>query len=166
MITNPILRQSDAKPTLHEKRRFGTRFRETVITNPILTQNGRKRTKKRSFSHYTRERVICCSSVGTTRTIYSSWCRGSLALLVRRRLVRPIRARKSLWECGQGMVASAVGLLALFFLVCLRSSATAVWLVSHALVHLWTAERHAALSWADFFYFLFFLLCVKVHQLH
>ena len=27
---------------MHQKRRFGTRFRETVITKPVLTQNGAK----------------------------------------------------------------------------------------------------------------------------
>ena len=32
-----------AKHTLSQKRRFGTRFRETVITNPVFTQNEAKR---------------------------------------------------------------------------------------------------------------------------
>ena len=32
-----------AKHTFSQKRRFGTRFRETVISYPVLTQNGEKR---------------------------------------------------------------------------------------------------------------------------
>ena len=32
---NAVLSKNDAKHTLHQKRRFSTRFRETVITNPV-----------------------------------------------------------------------------------------------------------------------------------
>ena len=39
---NPILTQNVLRRILHEKRRFGTRFRETVITNTLLTQNHAK----------------------------------------------------------------------------------------------------------------------------
>ena len=39
VITDPVLTQNDGKCNLHQKCRFGTRFRETVITNPILRQN-------------------------------------------------------------------------------------------------------------------------------
>ena len=56
------------------------------------------------------------------------------------------------------MVAAAVELLALFFLACLRSSAATVQLVSHALAPLWTADRHAALSWADCSHVLWLML--------
>ena len=44
VITNPVLTQNDAKRTLSQKRRFATRFRETMITNPVLTQIDGKRT--------------------------------------------------------------------------------------------------------------------------
>ena len=37
VITNPFLSQNDAKRNLSQNRRFGTRFRETVITTPVLT---------------------------------------------------------------------------------------------------------------------------------
>ena len=43
VITNPVLTQNDAKRILHQKRRFGTRFRETVITNAVLSQTDAKR---------------------------------------------------------------------------------------------------------------------------
>ena len=42
VITNPFLSQNDAKRNLSQKRGFGTRFRETVITNPVLIQNDAK----------------------------------------------------------------------------------------------------------------------------
>ena len=40
-----------AKHAFSQKRRFGTRFRETVITNSVLTQNEAKRnlSQKKSF---------------------------------------------------------------------------------------------------------------------
>ena len=56
------------------------------------------------------------------------------------------------------MVAAFVELLALFFLACLRSSATAVRLVSHALEPLWKTDRHAALSWNDCSHVLWLML--------
>ena len=39
VITNAVLSENDVKRVLHQKRRFGNRFGETVIANPILTQN-------------------------------------------------------------------------------------------------------------------------------
>ena len=42
VITNPILLQNEGKRILSQKRRFGPRFRETVITNPISVQNDAK----------------------------------------------------------------------------------------------------------------------------
>ena len=56
------------------------------------------------------------------------------------------------------MVAAVVGLAALFFLACLRSSATAVLLASHALAPLWTADRHVPLSCADCSHVLWLML--------
>ena len=52
VITNPFLSQNDAKHTLSQKRRFGTRFRETVITNRVLTQNEAKRNLHRKTSFW------------------------------------------------------------------------------------------------------------------
>ena len=43
VITNPVLTQNDAKRNLMQKRRFDTRFRERVISNPVLTQHEAKR---------------------------------------------------------------------------------------------------------------------------
>ena len=43
VITNPVSTQTDAKRILSPKRPLGTRFGETVITNPIVTQNDAKR---------------------------------------------------------------------------------------------------------------------------
>ena len=43
MITKAVLTQNDAKHTFRQKRRFDTRFRETVITKAVLTQNEAKR---------------------------------------------------------------------------------------------------------------------------
>ena len=59
MITNSVLTQNDAKRTLSQKRPF-RRVRETVITNPVLTQNDAKRTviQKRRFGTRIRETVI------------------------------------------------------------------------------------------------------------
>ena len=42
VISNPVLTQNEAKRNLHKTHRFGSRFRETVITNPVLTQNDSK----------------------------------------------------------------------------------------------------------------------------
>ena len=42
VITNAVLSQNDVKRILHQKHRFGTRFTETVITNTVLSQNGFK----------------------------------------------------------------------------------------------------------------------------
>ena len=49
-----------AKHTFRKKRRFGTRYRETVITNAVLTQNDSKRNlmQKRRFATRVRETVI------------------------------------------------------------------------------------------------------------
>ena len=61
MITNPVLSQNNAKHTFRQKRRFDTRFRETVITKAVLTQNEAKRyltQKKRRFGTIFRETVI------------------------------------------------------------------------------------------------------------
>ena len=44
VLTNAVLSQIDAKRILHQKRRFGTRFRETEITNTVLQRNDAKRT--------------------------------------------------------------------------------------------------------------------------
>ena len=41
--TKPVLSQNDGKRTLHQERRLGTRFTATVITNPVVTQNDGKR---------------------------------------------------------------------------------------------------------------------------
>ena len=43
VITNPFLSENDAKRNLRGKRRFGPRFRQTVITNTFLSQNAAKR---------------------------------------------------------------------------------------------------------------------------
>ena len=44
VITNPFLSQNEPKGNLSQtKRRFGTIFRVTVIINPVLTQNDAKR---------------------------------------------------------------------------------------------------------------------------
>ena len=43
VITNPVLTQNAPMRNLMQKRRFGTRFRQRVITNPVLTQNEAKR---------------------------------------------------------------------------------------------------------------------------
>ena len=43
VITNPVLTQNDSKRNLMQKPRFGTIFKETVKTNLVLTQNGAKR---------------------------------------------------------------------------------------------------------------------------
>ena len=43
VITNPVLTQNDAKRNLMQKRRLGTRFRERVISFPVLTQHEAKR---------------------------------------------------------------------------------------------------------------------------
>ena len=47
------------KRILHEKRFFGTRFRERVITNQVFTQNDGRRIlhQKRRFGMRFRERV-------------------------------------------------------------------------------------------------------------
>ena len=37
VITNPVLTQNDPKRNLMQKRRLGTRFRDKVISNPVLT---------------------------------------------------------------------------------------------------------------------------------
>ena len=52
-MTNAVLSQNDAKRTFHQKRRFGSRFRQTVITNTVLSKNEAKRTfhQKTSFWH-------------------------------------------------------------------------------------------------------------------
>ena len=39
VITYPVLTQNDCRTHLGQKRRFGTRFRETVTTNAVLIQN-------------------------------------------------------------------------------------------------------------------------------
>ena len=39
VITNAVLTENDASRILQQKRRFGTTCRETVITNTILTEN-------------------------------------------------------------------------------------------------------------------------------
>ena len=43
VITNPVLTQNDGKGNLMQKRRCDTRFRERVISNPVLTQDEAKR---------------------------------------------------------------------------------------------------------------------------
>ena len=43
VITNPVLTQNDAKRNLMQKRRISTRSRERVISNPVLTQHEAKR---------------------------------------------------------------------------------------------------------------------------
>ena len=40
--SKPVLQKNDAKRILQRKRRFGTRFRENVITNKLSTQNDGK----------------------------------------------------------------------------------------------------------------------------
>ena len=42
VISNPVLTQNEAKRNLHQNHPFGSRFRQTVITNPVLTQNDSK----------------------------------------------------------------------------------------------------------------------------
>ena len=42
VISNPVLTQNDAKRNLMQKRRFDTRCRERVITNPVFKQNDSK----------------------------------------------------------------------------------------------------------------------------
>ena len=43
VITNSFLSHNDAKRNLREKRRFGPRFTQTVRANPFLSQNDAKR---------------------------------------------------------------------------------------------------------------------------
>ena len=43
VITNPVLTQNPPMRNLMQKRRCGTRFRERVISNPVLPQNEAKR---------------------------------------------------------------------------------------------------------------------------
>ena len=56
MIINPVFTRNDGKRTLRQRRRFGTRLRETVITNPVLTQNDVKRTLSQKLRFVTRFR--------------------------------------------------------------------------------------------------------------
>ena len=60
MITHPVLTRNDSKRILPPKRRFGTRFGETVITSAVLTQYDAKRTlhQKRRFGTRFGETVI------------------------------------------------------------------------------------------------------------
>ena len=43
VITNTVLTKNDAKRYLMQNGRFGARFRERVISNPVLTHNEAKR---------------------------------------------------------------------------------------------------------------------------
>ena len=43
VITNAVLTQNAPMRNLKQKRRFGFRFRDKVISNPVLTQNEAKR---------------------------------------------------------------------------------------------------------------------------
>ena len=52
VTTNPFLSQNDAERNLREKRRFGPRVRQTVVTNPISTQNEAKRNLHRETSFF------------------------------------------------------------------------------------------------------------------
>ena len=52
VITNPVLIQNDAKRNLMQKRRFGTRLRERVISNPVLTQHEAKRNFQQKTSFW------------------------------------------------------------------------------------------------------------------
>ena len=52
VITNPVLTQNDAKRKLMQKRRFGTRVRERVISNPVLTQHEAKRNFQQKTSFW------------------------------------------------------------------------------------------------------------------
>ena len=67
---------------------------------------------------------------------------------MRRWLIKPICARKVLWQCGQGMVAAAGELFALSFLTCRRCTAAAVLLASQSLAPFWTEVRQQLLSCA------------------
>ena len=42
VISNPVLTQNEANRNLHQNHPFSSRFRQTVITNPVLTQNDSK----------------------------------------------------------------------------------------------------------------------------
>ena len=39
VISNPVVTQNEAKRNFHRNHPFGSRFRQTVITNPFLSQN-------------------------------------------------------------------------------------------------------------------------------
>ena len=52
VITNTVLIKNDAKRSLSQKGGFGTRFRETVMTNPVLTQNEAKRNLHQNTSFW------------------------------------------------------------------------------------------------------------------
>ena len=43
VITNPLLTPNEAERNLHKNHRFRSRFRQTVITNLFLSQNDAKR---------------------------------------------------------------------------------------------------------------------------
>ena len=73
-------------------------------------------------------------------------------------MVWPICARKSLGQWGQGMVAAVAVLAVLFFLVRLRSSATAVLFASHVLPPLWTTDRQDPLLCAEWSHVLWLML--------
>ena len=56
--------------------------------------------------------------------------------------MRPVRTRKVLVQCGQGMVAAVGDLEALLFLPCLRCSAAAIPLASWDFAQLRADARH------------------------
>ena len=74
------------------------------------------------------------------------WGWGGHFLCVRRWLMRPICAWKSLLQWGQGMVAGARGCRAFSFLSFLRLSAVVLSESSWRRAPLWTAARHLDLS--------------------
>ena len=52
VITNIVLRKNDAKCSLMQNGRFGARFRERVISNPVLTHNEAKRNLQQNTSFW------------------------------------------------------------------------------------------------------------------
>ena len=81
MITNKVLTQNDGKVILHQKRRFGTRFREKVITNQVLTQNVAKRIlyQKGRFGMRIRERVLS-KPVFAEKMMQNTFCSENVVL--------------------------------------------------------------------------------------
>ena len=52
VMTNPVLSENDEKLILHPQRRLSNRFSETVKTNPVLSQDDAERILHQKTSFY------------------------------------------------------------------------------------------------------------------